>query len=194
VARYEFRIWGVDLEAVAGHLEELGTPAAIWSSREIYLLVPGFLDTNPKIRDDTLDVKVLQRVVDGFEQWEPRLKCTFPVPAAVLESELFPLLGLDPPPLGLTQYEPSNFVADVVQPHPKLDAVEVTKARRIYDLGPSIGEAAEVTIAGVRLTTVAIESEDLNSLRAMRDRLGLAARDNQSYPRAIRSVLARTDD
>jgi hypothetical protein len=175
-------------------LADAGSLVAVRSSSEIYLAISGSLEVNPKIREGMLDVKKLRRAVNGFEQWEPHLKQEFPVSAAWLRSEFFPTLGLEAPALPGEKFPQFDFLDQVAQLHPMIDVVDVSKTREIYDLGSALGETAMVTIAGVELATVAIESEDLAALEAMRSRLGLDGYENQSYPRVIRAVLERSDD
>jgi hypothetical protein len=52
-----------------------------------------------------------------------------------------------------------------------------------------IGEVCDVEIGGQPAQTVAIESGDLDALRAARSALNLDQHENVSYPRAIREML-----
>src|SRR5262245_59881640 len=53
-------------------------PNAIQDTDELYLLATG--DSNVKIRDDRLDIKVLREIdANGLERWEPIMKAAFPL-------------------------------------------------------------------------------------------------------------------
>ena len=188
-ARFEFRIWANRLDDESDRLRSLAEPAGTRESTETYFVSPSTVDTNPKARADRLDIKVLVGIQEGFEQWGVRLQAAFPVAATMLETELFPLLGLTPPPLEQEEYSLAQLVAEVVPLHPDLAAVEVTKRRQMYTAGACIAEITRATIAGQEFQTVAVESADLDALSEVRRALGLEGHDNISYPRAIRDAL-----
>lgn len=187
-ARFEFRVWGEQLDAVSDRLRAVSQASDVRESAETYVVSTQVLDANPKARADLLDVKVLVDVRDGFEQWTVHGKAEFPVDAAVLTDDLFPLLGVAPA-LDRKTYSLSELVDEVVEPHPDLAAVDVTKRRQMYSADACQAEVSEVSIGDRVLQTVAIESTDLDALREVRARLELDTYDNVSYPRAIRDLL-----
>ena len=66
-------------------------------SSEIYVAFPTS-EGNSKIRDDKVDVKILQqRSDDGLEQWKPVLKASFPLSADQL-AEAYRAVNLAAPP------------------------------------------------------------------------------------------------
>lgn len=188
-ARFEFRVWADRLDEVSGRLRSLSEPFEIRESTETYFVSRFVVDANPKARADLLDIKVLVGVREGFEQWGVRLKAEFPVDAALLRTELFPLLGLAPPLLEREEYSLSQLVTEGVAPHPDLAAVEIIKRRQMHTVNACMAEITDATIAGHEVQTVAVESADLSDLRETRHALGLDGHDNVSYPRAIRGVL-----
>lgn len=190
-ARFEFRVWDDRLDAVGDRLRALSEAGEVRESAETYVVSAAVLDANPKARADLLDIKVLVGVRDRFEQWTVHRKVEFPVDAVVLTDELFPLLGLTPPPLERETYSLSELVGEVVATHPDLAAVDVTKRRQMHTVNACGAEISEVAMAGRALQTVAVESTDLEVLRDARRLLGLDldGYDNVSYPRAIRDIL-----
>lgn len=188
-ARFEFRVWDDELDAVGDRLRAVSEVDEVRESAETYVVSTAVLDANPKARADLLDIKVLVGVRDGFEQWTVHRKVEFPVDAAVLADDLFPLLGLTPPPLPREAYALEELVGEIVASHPDLAAVDVTKRRRMHTLDACRAEISDVSLAGREIQTVAVESTDLDALRDVRRMLGLDTYDNVSYPRAIRDVI-----
>lgn len=188
-ARFEFRVWGDRLDAVADRLRARSETGEVRESAETYLVSTAVLDANPKARADLLDIKRLVDVRDRFEQWTVHRKLEFPVDAAALADDLFPLLGLTPPQLQREAYSLAELVGEVVASHPDLAAVDVTKRRQMYTVDACRAEMSDVSLAGRQIRTVAVESTDLDALREVRRMLGVDTYDNMSYPRAIRDVI-----
>lgn len=188
-ARFEFRVWAERLDELSGLVRSMSELLEIRESSETYFVSTSAIDASPKARADLLDIKVLVGVREGFEQWGVRLKTEFPVDAAMLRTELIPLLGLEPPLFEREEYSLSQLVAEVVAPHPDLAAVEVTKRRQMHIVNACVAEITDATIAGRQVQTVAVESADLIDLRVARRVLGLEGHNNVSYPRAIRGAL-----
>jgi hypothetical protein len=188
-ARYEWRVWGKRLDEIDATVRSLSACLGTQHSTETYLVSTATIAVNPKVRADRLDVKVLVATCDGYEQWQPRLKAAFPVTADLLATELFPLLGLEAPHLGRKAYSESQLIETVIDPHQGWTAVRVEKHRRAYEIFGCIAEVADVTIAGQSLQTAAVESLDLDAVRAAGRRAGLEARSNISYPRMILETL-----
>ncbi len=188
-SRYEYRVWADALEDVAARIRSLSDPHGTRHSAETYLVSVAADDVNPKVRNGLLDIKVLMARRDGCEQWEPRLKAEFPVDSALLRLELFPLLGLDTPPLDRDRYTLTQLVEEVVQPHPDLAAAEVHKHRHAFTVNGCIAELAEVTIVDTQMQTAAVESADLHALAEARRLAGLDAYENVNYPRVIKKTL-----
>ena len=192
-ARYEWRIWDDDLGEVDARIRSLSECHGTRHSTETYLVSRADTGVNPKIRDDKLDIKVLVAVEEGYEQWQPRLKATFPVSDELLRTDLFPLLGLEPPRLDRVTYELADFLHDVVDPDPDVAAVEVVKVRHAFTVTGCIAEVADVTIAGRALQTASVESGDLDALGEARRATGLDRYENVSYPRIIRDTVGLHD-
>lgn len=187
--RFELRAWADDLGTVRERVSALADPHEVRESVETYIVSSTTTDANPKVRGDLLDIKVLIATRDGFEQWEPQLKTSFPIPASVLRNEFFRILGVFAPNLDRDAYSYDQFIHDIVEHHEELAAVEVVKQRRISTVRGCITEFAHVSIAGKDTQTAAVESTDLEALREARELTGLDAYENTNYPAAIKRAI-----
>lgn len=188
--RYEFRVFARNLKAIEERLRSIRTPETAAEHTEIYLIPNTHNDLNVKIRDATLDVKLLLTVHQGLEQWQPRLKRPFPLERDFIRQELFPGLRLHPPWLTEHSYDLDDFLERIVRPHPALCAATVFKRRLRFTMEHCLGEFAEVWINGAGLHTVALESESPERLLEVRAALQLEGLENVSYPLGIRRSLA----
>lgn len=186
--RFEFRTWAESLDDVHERIEALSACLAVRESTETYIVSSTTTSANPKVRTGRLDVKVLLAVREGFEQWEPRLKASFPIAAELLREELFPLLALPAPVLQREHYSFESFMA-IVESSDDMSAVKVTKRRQAFTVAECITEFAQVEIAGRKLQTAAIESVDTGALKEARRLTGLDAHDNINYPTVIRQTI-----
>ena len=187
--RYEFRVWGDQLNdvftAIAANSRLIESRARV----ETYLVSRRDTGTNPKIRDAELDVKVLLGVVEGCEQWEPTVRMTLPLSAGQVREVLAGWLDLDDVMLERDEYTRRQLVDEVVAPRKDVVAIELAKIRHAYEVNGCIAEVADVTIAGSTLQTAAVVSAGLGLLLAARSLVGLEGMDNVNYPREIRRVL-----
>jgi hypothetical protein len=189
--RFEFRVWDQELHGPAGRLGELAEPVATGDSDEIYIVAEGCDDTNTKIRDDLLDVKILRNVVRRCEQWQPWIKAEFPITASLLTESLLPRLGAAELSLASDSYGLPELL-EQLQDHPRIGVANLSKRRIKYEVSGCLAETAVVMINSSELHTVAIESADLDSLCELRDRLQLGSYENVSYPRAIKLTMYHT--
>jgi len=187
--RFEFRAWGDELDTVRDHIVSLADPYEKRESVETYIVSAGTTGANPKVRGDQLDIKVLIATRDGFEQWEPQLKASFPIPASVLRNDFFRVLGEFTPTLDRDSYSFEQFIHEIVERHDELAAVEVVKQRRISTVNRCITEFAHVSIAGGDIQTAAVESTDLEALHDARRSTGLDEYENINYPAAIKRAI-----
>ena len=187
--RYEFRVWGDQLNDVFSAIASNSRLIESRARMETYLVSREDVGTNPKIRDDELDVKVLLSVVEGCEQWEPTVRMTLPLSGAQLREVLAGWLDLDDVILERDAYTHRQLVDEVVAPRNDAVALELAKIRHAYEVNGCIAEVADVTIAGSTLQTAAVESTDLGLLLAARRLVGLEGMENVNYPKQIRRVL-----
>jgi exopolyphosphatase / guanosine-5'-triphosphate,3'-diphosphate pyrophosphatase len=186
VPRWEWRTFGPDLGGAEARFAKLEIER-VDDSDESYLLSTES-DASVKIRGGQMDVKTLQAVNDdGLEQWLPVLKASFPISAADVGT-VFEALRVPPPELAREEYTLDQLLAELIDPSPALQAVDVHKHRDHYTLGGCMSELSLVrTDAGER-TTIAVESPDAEAvIAAVRD-LGLASRENTCLPRGLKEL------
>jgi len=187
-ARYEFRVWAQDLAEVR---KKLGDPGFSQStaSNETYLISRTTDRCNAKLRSGIMDIKLLMREDRGLEQWEPVLKEGFPLDSAVIASQIFPRLELEPPRLSRAQYSIEEFLGEVIRPHKAIAVVDVSKTRVQFSLDVCRAEFASVLINDAALETVAIEALDPEAVLKLIRGFGLNPNSNTSYVRAIKRVI-----
>jgi exopolyphosphatase / guanosine-5'-triphosphate,3'-diphosphate pyrophosphatase len=187
VPRWEWRVFGPGLGAAEDAFAAL-TPGPVQDSDELYLLSAA--DSNVKVRDDLLDIKLLREVdADGLERWEPVLKQGFPLPAAQVPAVL-DALGIPlPPRLAREAYTLGQLLAELVERSGQARAVRVHKRRVRYRLGGCMAELADLEVGGQPVRTIAIESEDPAAVLAAVRQVGLDGQGNTSYPRGLAALV-----
>ena len=186
VPRWEWRTFGKRFGPAEAAFAAL-TPGGIQESEELYLLSGG--DASAKIRDDLMDIKVLQEVnADGLEQWIPEMKAGFPLPAGDV-SNAFEVLGLDLPKLDREAYTLDQLLAEVIEPDGRLRPVEVHKRRVRYTVGGCMAEVSDVEVNGEPIRTIALEATDPSAVISSVSAMGLGGYVNTSYPRGLAAVL-----
>ena len=116
----------------------------------------------------------------GLQHWLPALRCALPLPAAVIEEDLCPELGVTPPPLRRRRYDLERFLAEVASALAGVRAVALVKRRRPFEVAGSRAERTRVTIGEVTLESVAIETERFETAERAADRARAAARARTS--------------
>jgi exopolyphosphatase/guanosine-5'-triphosphate,3'-diphosphate pyrophosphatase len=185
-ARWEWRAFGASLDAAerlfAG---ALGAPA---TTRETYLLRADS-GLNVKIRRDQLEVKTLQHVVGGLEQWMPTLKAPFPLDASAVAA-LCAAWHTAPPSPSRPVYDVAAFLEAFVDGR-DVSSVEVVKTRRTGTYDGCLVEIAQLVCDGtVPTSTIAVEGDDPASVRRVLLSLRLAPGDNVNYVRALGRYVA----
>ena len=186
VPRWEWRTFGSDFgsaEEVFATLE----PTAIQESDEIYLRT----GSGPivKIRDELMDVKVLQAVSSqGLEQWVPVMKEGFPLSASNV-SKVFAMLEIASPEVNRDSYTLDQFLSEVLASHPEVSAVPIHKRRVRYTLHGCMAEVTDLLVDGVPMRTIAIESEDPDRVIAAIDAAGMQTLVNHNFVRAMTGIL-----
>jgi len=187
-ARYEYRVWGENRSA-RKQLEKLSRSTVKEQVNDCYLIVD---DTswNAKVRDNTLKVKQLVELDDGFQRWSSgrhRAAKTTPTPF----DEIFERLRLDRPQRGKS-FDLRRAV-ERLDPKSGVRAVFVTKKRRRYLVGSLRAEVTTVLLrdSGEVMHTLSIEGDDLGELISLRKRLGLRDEPNIAVHEAIEAELLR---
>jgi hypothetical protein len=181
--RFEYRIWGA---AFPG----LPAPDQVPPSPEVYLLPTGVDDINAKFRAGALEIKRLLGMRAGLQRWLPALRCPLPLPAAVIENELRPALGVAAPPLARASYDLEPFLAEVASAWRGVQILRLVKRRRVFEVAGARAERTRVEFGTATIESVAVEAEALEAaLRAVGE-LGLARAPNLDYIAALRQRLA----
>ena len=188
-ARYEFRAFAQQFGLVEDRIRRGAPCERIRESSEYYLLSSATDETNAKIRDNKMDIKVLLGATDGLEQWTPRVKGELPLPTDMIREQVFLGLGVEIPRLVRPVYTLPQLLEELVRPHPDVRVAHVFKRRFGFMVQGCITEIAELLINGAAIRTVAVESEQPQDVRAALDMLGLGAYENVNYVRALKRIL-----
>ncbi|MCB0061245.1 MAG: hypothetical protein KDE19_03990 [Caldilineaceae bacterium] len=189
--RFEFRVFGIPLnETLEGIIQK--TPVThTEQQRDLYLLATGVNRYNIKIRQNTLNTKVLMRRQEGLERWHPHLDIAFPLSAAFLHEILFPLLQLQSAALKRDLYTIELLQTEVIQSQPTLRIIPVHKQRRHYAIDNCQLEVAVLYVDDRFYThTIAIEAVDPAAVQQLRAQLGLSGVENVNYNRGLKDLLA----
>jgi len=187
--RYEFRAFAQNFGRVEEKIRQLSKLEKFRESNEIYILSAVNNKNNLKIRYDTLDIKTFVREEKGLQQWSPLLKAGFPLQMAVIRDEVLPSLGAAIPQFNQSEYTLTQFLEDIIHPHPQLVLARVSKRRFGYTISGCICEIAELLVNGAAIKTVAVESEDVEAVVRARDMIGLQEYENVNYLLAIKRIL-----
>lgn len=187
--RFEFRTWAKNFGKVEEKMRRLAEVEQIREGREIYIVSAANNENNTKIRDRLMDIKVFVQEKQGLEQWNPRMKGEFPMSAVVLMEQVFPAFGVDMPNLDKDEIALSEYLDEIIRPHPQLAAVEVFKRRFAFTVNNCIAEIAEIEINRAGMQTVAIESVDIDDILKAKEMLGLDEYENVNYLLAIKRVI-----
>jgi len=140
--RYEFRIFGNNLDGIENRIKELAKEEKTRQMTSVYLLASGNPKNNIKIREGVMDIKVLEHVQDGLEQWNPFLVGEFPLKANVIKTVVFPSLGVQSPVLAREEYTLEQFIEELISVDPDLSVAWVNKTRHAFTVRECITEIA----------------------------------------------------
>lgn len=189
IPRWEWRVFG-DRFPLAEADFTARTPTGVQDSDELYLLTAS--GDNVKVRDELLDIKVLQEVDrDGLQRWSPVLKARFPLTLADAATALRSL--------GISGRAPDapitlDALLEAVTPHGAVRVVRVRKHRVRYSVGGCLAEVAAIEVDGRRGRTVAVEGEDPGAVLTTVRSMGLGGYRNTSYPEGLTAILDGTTE
>ena len=187
VPRWEWRTFGDDFGETERKLAAIA-PERVQESDEIYLLSVAS-DASVKVRDGLMDVKLLEAIDgDGLEQWKPAMKAEFPLAAAGVRG-VFDALGIPAPSFSRETYTADQLVGELIDPDPRLRALEVHKHRERFTVGGAMAEVSEVRAAEDTRRTIAIESEDPSLVVAAVRELGLPLQPNVCLARGLKALV-----
>jgi exopolyphosphatase / guanosine-5'-triphosphate,3'-diphosphate pyrophosphatase len=187
VPRWEWRTFGESLELPADALTLL-TATEVRESDERYVLSPTS-EASVKLRDDLIDVKLLEGVDEnGLQQWRPVLKAEPPLSVDEARRVLEALGVPVPDRFDRETYGPEQF-RELLH-SAGVESVPVHKTRRRFKGGDCLVELTTVRAEGQVADTVAVESEDPESVVQMVAHLGFPLRPNVSVPRRLKELVA----
>ncbi len=187
--RFEFRTFAQSFGMVETRMRKLSPLDKIRESSEIYIMSAGNSENNTKVRDALMDIKVFVKSEKGLEQWNPRMKGSFPMKASEIAEKVFPAFGVELPAFKRDEYSLEQFINEVIRPHKDLVPVSVFKRRFGFMVNECITEYAQLLINGAAIQTVAVESTDLEAILKAKGMLGLEDYENVNYLRAIKRII-----
>lgn len=187
--RFEFRTFAQNFGIVINKMRKISPLDKIRESSEIYIMSAGNSENNTKVRDDLMDIKVFVTKDRGLEQWNPRMKGSFPMKAAVIRDEVFPAFGVAVPDFKREEYTLAQFIGEIIRPHKDLVPVSVFKRRYGFMVNNCITEYAELLINGAAIQTVAVESVSVEDILKAKEMLALNDYENINYLHAIKRII-----
>jgi hypothetical protein len=189
ISRYEFRAFAQSFGLVEDKIRSFSACEKYRESREVYILSTDNNENNTKIRDDRMDIKVLERKHQGLEQWSPRMKGGFPMAVDMIRDEVFTAFGVSVPQFSRARYTLDQFLNEVIAPHRDLSAAQVFKCRFGFTVNGCITEIADLRVNGAAIKTVAVESEGIEAVLQTQEMLGLREYENVNYLLAIKRII-----
>jgi hypothetical protein len=190
--RYEFRTFAENLVPLFQELQEKGNEPLKRENEELYIVSESCWDTNFKIRDGKLDIKVLVQQREGLEQWMPKVKQAFPLEAEFVKENILDDIYFDSehplPELSGSSYSQEQLL-ELLNGRHGVKVVEVKKKRHGFLVGECITEFAELMIDGKMVHTVAVESTEVQAVLGLLRELDIDRRENVNYPLAIRRMV-----
>lgn len=187
--RFEFRTFAQNFGMVINKMRKASPVDKIRESAEIYIMSAGNSENNTKVRDDLMDIKVFVTKDRGLEQWNPRMKGSFPMKASMIRDEVFPAFGVAVPDFKREEYTLAQFIGEIIRPHKDLVPVSVFKRRYGFMVNNCITEYAELLINGAAIQTVAVESVSVEDILKAKEMLGLTEHENINYLHAIKRII-----
>jgi exopolyphosphatase/guanosine-5'-triphosphate,3'-diphosphate pyrophosphatase len=184
--RWEWRTFG-NLSDRANRRFAGMRPERVQESDEIYLISP-VLDRSMKVRDGKLDIKTLEDVNEGgLEQWRPVIKASLPLSREDIR-RVSAVLGTMVPEWHRGGLSLEDLLEELSRESLHLVPVAVHKKRLHFTLGGCRAEVTDVHTQSNQTRTLALESEDPDSVLASVRELGLSHLPNTSYPRWLWTV------
>jgi len=186
VPRWEWRTFGKDL-ALPDDAMDVLTSTEVRESDERYALSPAS-EASVKLRDDLVDVKLLERIDDdGLEQWRPVLKAKPPLSDDEATRALEALGVSVPDPFDRESYGPEEF-RELLRSE-GVESVGVHKTRRRFTGEGCLVELTTIRVEDEVVDTIAVESEDPKAVVAMVTRLGFPLLPNVNVPRGLKRLV-----
>jgi exopolyphosphatase/guanosine-5'-triphosphate,3'-diphosphate pyrophosphatase len=190
IPRWEWRTFGASFGSAESVFESL-EPIETKDSDELYFLAQG--GANVKVRDDLLDIKMLEEVdAIGLERWMPVMKQAFPMANGDVR-RVFDAMETPAPFMERDAYSLNEFIDELIEPS-TVRPVDVHKHRVRYMVGGCMAELTDVVVDGARTRTIAVESENAADVSDAVNDLGLNGYVNTNYPQGLRRALDEQPD
>lgn len=193
--RFEFRSFGQNFDHASRRMARLSVPVEerFWErfSDEIYIVSVNDDDNNIKIRDKKIERKTRGAIVDGLEQWIPVWSGDFPIEVRVLEEQLFLPLKVSPPSFPYNTCNEKELI-NIINEHPQLQAVYVSKRRSGYNVNNTICETGIILVNGACVFTINTESSEIENVKKTIRDIGLSEEENINYVQAIKRIIGMT--
>ncbi len=187
--RAEFRVFGQGIIDIVG-ISMWNAQAKLFKIRqssETYILSRHTNEANVKIRGGLLDIKIkVGETGEGYEIFQPKGKFEFPVKQEELKTifeNLRAPVNVEQPTCALDEF------LDLVADSPDLTAVAVDKERYGFSVDGVICEYGEILFNGALIETACVESEDYSAMKAVIEKLEIAAFENTNYLKAAKEIV-----
>jgi exopolyphosphatase/guanosine-5'-triphosphate,3'-diphosphate pyrophosphatase len=187
IPRWEWRAFGQDFGEAEKRFAALAAEK-VQKSEEIYLVAAGS-DSNVKVRDQLLDIKIREHVdANGLEQWRPVMKSPFPLSATAI-SGVKSALGLPDVATDRVSLSLEQLLEWLALPSGQIRIINVSKTRARYRVEGCVSELTDIVANGKKVRTVAIEDADAAKVIAAVRAMGLDRFPNTSYPSGLKQLV-----
>ncbi len=186
--RYEFRVFENDLGSASDALSKLAQDRSQDRQRDTYIVSRLNIDTNVKVRENRLELKVLEAREGLFELWRPVFEQTFPIDSGLFIEHVAPRLGIDLDVPKRSRELALPELLSMLSRIPAVHPVTLEKERVLFNHGDARSEATEVVIGDASISSVAVESADIERARELAQAAGIAQLANESYPAFLQRI------
>lgn len=189
VPRFEFRTFGQNLAWAEGRIQKLSQTKTVRESKEVYILRSKEWHRNIKIRGGRLELKELVEQRQGLQRWKPAGHWDFPIGLNEIQETILRGSRTGNRHLATATFSKRRLLDDIVRHSHELFRANVFKRRVIFNVNCCSTEVDDILVNGALIRSVAIESEDADTVIATRLELRLGDCENISYPLAIARIM-----
>lgn len=183
--RFEWRVFSSRQDDdVSAAFEALPGTRSRDAREDVYLLGPAGNGMSVKVRgEEYLEAKMHIGSFEGFERWKPAWRIALPVELETVRSALGEYEMKDIPALRNCSLDAGLLIEATAFAHEDVRWARVRKTRVSVKLpAGEIAETVQVDSDAWSGFSMAVEGENLDRTMQLRDRLGLGAWRNRSYP------------
>jgi len=157
------------------------------TSSEVYIVTRLNIDCNVKLREDRLDVKVLEARSGLLELWKPLLSAELPISVPKFKQEVAAHLGVEPDRPSAS-YLSENALRDLANSNPALAWTPLHKKRVRFEISSGWAEVVYVTLGDRHVQSVCVEAIAADVAHELVAAAGLATYRNESYPCFLQAI------